>query len=68
MSIEDYNRQITRCKGFKLERNETIRGGRNEALIASLRQVWREIGFASESDYTRSNWSRQIREIIINSK
>jgi len=50
-NIEDYNRQITNGVPFKLERNETIRGGLNHDLIARLRDYWRTFGYPTDQDY-----------------
>ena len=50
-SIEDYNRQIINGNAFKIDRNETIRGGLNHDLIARLRDYWRTHGYPTEQDY-----------------
>lgn len=50
-NIEEYNRKITKGVPFKLERNETIRGGINHDLIARLRDYWRMHGYPTDQDY-----------------
>lgn len=50
-NIEDYNRQITNGQSFKIDRNETIRGGVNWDLVARLKDYWRMHGYPTDQDY-----------------
>jgi len=53
MDIEIINRKIIASLFFRVDKNENSRSSINHELINRLKEIWREKGFPTESDYKK---------------